>query len=47
VALLEDEAARERMRSYGRERARDEFQWDVEKQSLLAAYASLAPRQAR
>jgi glycosyltransferase involved in cell wall biosynthesis len=47
VALLEDEAARERMRSYGRERARGEFQWEVEKRSLLAAYASLAPRHAR
>jgi glycosyltransferase involved in cell wall biosynthesis len=47
VALLEDEAARERMRSYGRERARSEFQWEVEKRSLLAAYASLAPRDAR
>jgi glycosyltransferase involved in cell wall biosynthesis len=44
VALLEDEAARERMRSYGRERARGEFQWEVEKRSLLAAYASLTPR---
>jgi glycosyltransferase involved in cell wall biosynthesis len=40
VALLEDEAARERMRSYGRERAH-EFQWEVEKRSLLAAYARL------
>jgi len=46
VALLEDEAARERMRRYGRERAH-EFQWEVEKHSLLAAYASLAPRHAR
>jgi glycosyltransferase involved in cell wall biosynthesis len=47
VALLEDEAARERMRSCGRERACGEFQWEVEKRSLLAAYASLAPRYAR
>ena len=47
VALLEDEAARERMRSYGRERARGEFQWEVAKRSLLAAYATLAPRRTR
>lgn len=47
VALLEDEAARERMRSCGRERACGEFQWEVEKRSLLAAYASLVPRHAR
>lgn len=47
VALLEDEAARERMRSYGRERAGGKFHWDVEKHSLLAAYASLAPKRAR
>jgi glycosyltransferase involved in cell wall biosynthesis len=45
VALLGDEGARERMRSNGRERA-DEFQWEVEKHSLLAAYATLAPRHA-
>jgi glycosyltransferase involved in cell wall biosynthesis len=47
VALLEDEAARERMQSYGRERASGKFHWEVEKRSLLAAYASLAPRRAR
>ena len=47
VALLEDEGARERMRSYGRERARSEFQWEVAKRSLLAAYASLVPRHPR
>jgi glycosyltransferase involved in cell wall biosynthesis len=46
VALLEDQAARERMRNYGRERAH-QFQWEVEKHSLLAAYATLAPRRAR
>jgi glycosyltransferase involved in cell wall biosynthesis len=46
VALLEDEAARERMRSYGRERAGGKFHWEVEKNSLLAAYASLASRRA-
>jgi glycosyltransferase involved in cell wall biosynthesis len=47
VALLEDEAARERMRNYGMERARGEFQWELERRSLLAAYATLAPRRAR
>ncbi|MFL5237231.1 MAG: glycosyltransferase family 4 protein [Rhizomicrobium sp.] len=47
VALLEDEAGRERMRNYGRERAYGEFQWEVEKRSLLAAYARLVPRRAR
>jgi glycosyltransferase involved in cell wall biosynthesis len=47
MALLEDEAACERMRAFGRERAHDECQWDVEKQSLLAAYASLAPKRAQ
>ncbi|WGD54989.1 glycosyltransferase family 4 protein [Bradyrhizobium sp. CB1650] len=46
VALLENEAARERMRNYGMERARGELQWEVEKHSLLAAYARLAPRHA-
>ncbi|WP_369721965.1 glycosyltransferase family 4 protein [Bradyrhizobium sp. LLZ17] len=47
VALLEDEAGRERMRNYGRERAYGEFQWEIEKRSLLAAYATLVPRRAR
>ena len=47
VALLEDEAGRERMRKYGRERAYGAFQWELEKRSLLAAYATLAPRRAR
>lgn len=47
VALLEDEAGRERMRNCGRERAFGEFQWEVEKRSLLAAYARLVPRRAR
>ena len=47
VALLEDEAARERMRNCGMERARGEFQWEVAKRSLLAAYATLAPSRAR
>ena len=46
VALLEDEAGREHMRNYGRERAYGEFQWEVEKRSLLAAYATLMPRRA-
>ncbi|MBV8963397.1 MAG: hypothetical protein JOY97_09930 [Hyphomicrobiales bacterium] len=46
AALLGDEAGRERMRHYGRERAYDEFQWEVEKRSLLTAYATLAPRRA-
>ena len=45
VSLLEDGAARERMRAYGRERADRDFQWDTEKHSLLAAYATLAPMQ--
>jgi len=45
VSLLEDGAARERMRGYGRERAHREFQWATEKHSLLAAYATLAPIQ--
>jgi glycosyltransferase involved in cell wall biosynthesis len=43
VSLLEDAAARERMQTYGRERAQREFQWDVEKRSLLAAYGTLSP----
>jgi len=47
VALLEDEAGRERMRDYGSERAYREFHWEVEKRSLLAAYATLRPRRAR
>ncbi|WP_349630719.1 glycosyltransferase family 4 protein [Bradyrhizobium liaoningense] len=47
VALLEDEAGRERMRNYGRERAYGAFQWELEKRSLLAAYTTLAPRRAR
>jgi hypothetical protein len=47
VALLEDDAGRERMRNYGREHARSEFQWEIEKRSLLAAYARLAQRRAR
>ncbi|MBV9241127.1 MAG: glycosyltransferase family 4 protein, partial [Acidobacteria bacterium] len=37
AALLGDEAGRERMRNYGRERAYGEFQWEVEKRSLLTA----------
>jgi glycosyltransferase involved in cell wall biosynthesis len=45
VSLLEDAAARERMQTYGRERAQREFQWDVEKRSLLAAYGTLSPKQ--
>jgi glycosyltransferase involved in cell wall biosynthesis len=44
VSLLENGAARERMRNYGRERAHREFQWEAEKRSLLAAYATLAPK---
>ena len=47
VALLEDKAGRERMRNHGRERANSFFQWEVEKRSLLAAYATLAPRRER
>jgi glycosyltransferase involved in cell wall biosynthesis len=43
LSLLEDEAAREQMGNHGRERAHREFHWDVEKRSLLAAYAALAP----
>jgi glycosyltransferase involved in cell wall biosynthesis len=42
ISLLEDGAARERMRNYGRKRAH-RFQWKVEKRSLLAAYRALAP----
>jgi glycosyltransferase involved in cell wall biosynthesis len=41
VSLLEDGAARERMRNYGRERAHRDFRWEDEKRSLLAAYATL------
>ncbi|MGY3563504.1 glycosyltransferase involved in cell wall biosynthesis [Bradyrhizobium sp. USDA 4463] len=47
VALLEDEAGRERMGKYGRERAYGAFQWELEKRSLLAAYTALSPRRAR
>jgi glycosyltransferase involved in cell wall biosynthesis len=41
LSVLEDEAAREQMANYGRERARRAFHWGVEKKSLLAAYAAL------
>src|SRR5262249_55804433 len=47
VALVEDEATRERMRNCGRERACSEFRWEVEERSLLAAYATLGPRHGR
>ncbi len=46
VTLLEDGAARERMRHYGRERAHRDFQWEHEKRSLLAAYATLLTAEA-
>jgi glycosyltransferase involved in cell wall biosynthesis len=44
ISLLENPAARERMRNYGKERAHRHFQWEVEKSSLLAAYGMLASR---
>ncbi|MEM8796997.1 MAG: glycosyltransferase family 4 protein [Pseudomonadota bacterium] len=41
ITLLDDETSRARMSAYGYERAHREFQWDIEKQTLVKAYHKL------
>ena len=41
VNLLQDDAVRQKMSLYGRRRALREFQWENEKNSLIAAYEHL------